>query len=235
MREARRLRAPVEPSPDNHDRWLVSYADFMTLLFAFFVVMFASSQTDVAKMRAISRSVSHAFRGHAGAPADGTGGLTKAFNALSVSLSKEIASNTISLSMEPRGLVISLRESGFFASGSEALLPAAISSMHKIADIIGRLPNAVRLEGHTDSLPISNSRFRNNWELASARGVAVLQSFQHDHEIPANRLAVVSYGDTMPKASNATEEGRAANRRVDVAILNDLAARMEAKTSPSGR
>lgn len=216
-------RKRLDPPTESHDRWLVSYADFVTLLFALFVVLFASSQTDGGSVRALSRSVNQAFQGRrvAEVPRETHDHLAEASDALFAALAREIESRQISVAMESRGLVISLRESAFFPSGGDALLPAAVPSMGKIASIIVKLPNHIRLEGHTDARPISNSRFHDNWELSAARGIAVLHSFQHRHGIPAEKMAVVAYADTMPKTSNDSEEGRATNRRVDVTILND--------------
>jgi chemotaxis protein MotB len=193
------------------------------LLFALFVVMFASSQTDVAKIRELSRSVNHAFRGGStkNNPSANRAQLQDTSDALEAALANELASGEISIRMDARGLIVSLRESAFFPSGSDILLPAAVPSMSKLAAAIRPLPNAIRLEGHTDSRPIRNSRFRSNWELSAARGIAVLYSFEEMHGIPASRMAVVAYADTAPTATNETEHGRAVNRRVDVAILND--------------
>jgi chemotaxis protein MotB len=229
-------RKQVEPVSGSHDRWLVSYADFITLLFALFVVLFASSQTDMGRTRAWSRSVSQAFDGHSAERAkhDAKTELMKTSEALVSALAEEIGSGEIRIAMEPRGLVISLQESGFFPSGGDTLLSGAVPSMEKLASIIRKLPNPIRLEGHTDARPISNSRFHNNWELSAARGIAVLQSFQQRHGIPPERLAVVAYADTKPKATNDTDEGRATNRRVDVTILNEGALKQEASIPGRG-
>jgi chemotaxis protein MotB len=226
----------MDHSSENHDRWLVSYADFVTLLFAFFVLMFASSRMDAVKVKALSQSVNNAFQGRSTGSEPGTvNNLAQASEVLTRELANEIASGKIGVAMESRGLVISLQESAFFPSASDALLPAAVPSINTIARVIGKLPNAVRLEGHTDSKPISNIRFRNNWELAAARGIAVLQSFSEQHGISAARLAVVSYADTIPKANNDLEEGRAVNRRVDVTILNEQASRRESPDRADGQ
>lgn len=123
--------------------------------------------------------------------------------------------------MDRRGLVISLRESGFFASGGDAVYPGTYSSIEKIARAIALLPSQVRLEGHTDSVPIHNSRFRNNWELSAARSIAMLELLSTRFDIPSQRLAVAGYADTAPVESNDTEPGRAHNRRVDIVILNE--------------
>ena len=252
-----------ETDHENHERWLVSYADFVTLLFAFFVVMFASSQTDKAKVKAVSDSVTEAFdggsafqkitqlvRGQSGiekktkALIDGihdipaadvrNNDLVESSKALVSALKPEIEAGKIKIALEARGLVISLQEAAFFPSGGDTLLTGALPSMEKIADVLSKLPNQIRLEGHTDSRPIRNERFRNNWELSAARGIAVLQWLETNHRFPSSRLAVVAYADTVSKANNDTEEGRALNRRVDVTVLNENAAKQEAGIVTNG-
>ncbi|SPE30380.1 OmpA/MotB domain protein [Candidatus Sulfopaludibacter sp. SbA3] len=242
---------------ENHERWLVSYADFITLLFAFFVVMFASSQTDKAKAKQVSDSVKEAMekggvaaavheilggtideRGKGNAQMKGPGGsqtnatpqqqiiaeLLPSLNYLTQALEQEIKDGKIEVHLEPRGLVVSLRQAAFFPSGEDALNPASFDSLEKIATTIRKLPNSVRLEGHTDAIPIHTARFRSNWELSAARSIAMLEMLSTRYQIPRQRMAIAGYADTVPKDSNDTEEGRAHNRRVDVVILNQQVA-----------
>ena len=184
-------RKPVRH--ENHERWLVSYADFMTLLFAFFVVMFASTQADKSKAKQVSEAVKQALehgkfsnaisvvlgRGKHEAvksmdedtphpappppppahPAD----LVKSLATLQTKLEAELKTGKVQVSLEPRGLVISLREAAFFASGDNAIAPDSIPIIAKIAAVIRGVPNPLRLEGYTDSVPIHNSRFHSNW------------------------------------------------------------------------
>jgi chemotaxis protein MotB len=244
----------------NHERWLVSYADFITLLFAFFVVMFASSQTDKAKARAISESVSQALdkggmqamvhevlggtvdeKGSGNAQMKGPGGsqpknetappppqvnaeLLPKLQYLNDALKEEIKAGKLEIKQEERGLVISLRQAAFFPSGDDTIDPQTYDSIDKIATIFRSSPNPIRLEGHTDSRPIHTDRFHSNWELSAARGIAMLDLLSSRFGIPHERLAVVGYADTVPMASNDTEEGRARNRRVDIVILNQRVA-----------
>ena len=238
---------------ENHERWLVSYADFITLLFAFFVVMFASSQTDKSKAQQVSDSVKDALekggvsaavheilggtvdeRGKGNAMMKGPGGseprrraeqqvvaeLLPSLNYLTQALEQEIKDGKIEIHLEPRGLVVSLRQATFFPSGEDTLDPATFDSIDKIAATIQSLPNSVRLEGHTDSIPIHTARFRSNWELSAARSIAMLELLSSRYNIPRERMAIAGYADTIPIDSNDTEEGRAHNRRVDVVILN---------------
>jgi chemotaxis protein MotB len=239
---------------ENHERWLVSYADFITLLFAFFVVMFASSQRDKVKSQAMSEAVKEAFeknhvrasmaailggaaddRGRGNAQMRGPGGAVRAvasppgaivelmpsLKRLNEDLSKEIAAGKIEVSLQQRGLVVSLKQAAFFPSGTDAIEPGTFDSLEKVASVIRKLPNPVRLEGHTDSVPISTSRFRSNWELSAARSIALMELFANRFGVDRVQMAISGYADTVPVAPNTTEEGRKQNRRVDILILNE--------------
>ncbi|MEP7352982.1 MAG: flagellar motor protein MotB [Acidobacteriota bacterium] len=252
------MRRRSEENSDSHDRWLISYADFITLLFAFFVVMFASSQTDRGK---VGEAVRRAFNGEArpraqtvlGGTVDdfgqgnrmlrGPGGReiyspvssadlipSQAF--LNRELAKEIADGKLTIHMEARGMVVSLSEAGYFVSGSDGLSEQGYPVLAKIAETILKTSSPVRLEGHTDAVPISTPRFRNNWELSSARGIATLNAFHNQFNVPLNRMAVTGYADTYPIDSNDTEEGRGKNRRVDIVILSQSGASAEPNAKP---
>lgn len=242
--------------PENHERWLVSYADFITLLFAFFVVMFASTQSDKNKAKAVSDAVRDALehgqfssaisavlgrgkheakvaslshqateeRGNPNAPPHPAEthppDLAKSLDTLQKGLDSELKTGKLQLRLEPRGLVISMREATFFASGDDAVAPASLPILAKIAAVVQSLPNPVRLEGHTDSQPIHTPRFRSNWELSSARSIAMLELLRDRFQIPAARMAVAGYAENVPADTNESEEGRAHNRRVDLVLLS---------------
>ena len=256
-----------KPRPhENHERWLVSYADFITLLFAFFVVMFAATQKNEAKQ--VSASVRDALehgqlsavlntalgRGkHEAAkspvipdpgpvhetppapvepdrhPAD----LTKSLAKLQESLAEELKSGKVQLRIDARGLTISLREAGFFGSGDATVQAASIPAIGKIAAVIRDLPNSVRLEGHTDAQSIHTSRFHSNWDLSTARAIAMLELLRDRFEIPTGSMAVAGYAENAPADTNETEEGRAHNRRVDVVILSAEGMKSEPIAVPS--
>jgi chemotaxis protein MotB len=239
----------------NHERWLVSYADFITLLFAFFVVMFASSQTDKGKAQQVSDSVKRALEGEkmtqvisailGGSVTDtgkgnammrGPGGvrqsaeekkdqkiaeLLPSLKVLSEELKKEIDAGRIQISMQARGLVVSFNQAALFAPGEDVISPEGYDGLEKVAAAIAKLPNPVRLEGHTDSVPISTSRFHCNWELSAARSIAILEILSKKFGVSRDRLSIAGYADTAPIASNDTEQGRARNRRADIVILNE--------------
>jgi len=250
----------------NHERWLVSYADFITLLFAFFVVMYATSQTDKGRAQQVAESVRKALEeGHiaakiaqllGGTPDDigkgnammkGPGGAVKAqkrreaeefrqqetvstaavvaellpsLEYLSRELEEEIRSGKMQVNLTPRGLVISLSQAAFFPSGEDTIEPATYPSIEKVVQAVRKIPNPVRLEGHTDNVPIRNARFKSNWALSSARAIAMLELLTTRFGIPHERCAVAGYADNVPVAVNETPEGRARNRRVDIVILN---------------
>jgi chemotaxis protein MotB len=244
-------------APENHERWLVSYADFITLLFAFFVVMFASSQTDKAKAQAVSDSVEKALDGETfntvvsvvlggaidvngtgNAQKKGPGGVKKEaktvevkrdgqiaellspLKVLSKELDSEIRAGKLEIKMTSRGLEISFTQAALFPSGEDEIAKDFYPGIQKIANAIKQVPNPVRLEGHTDSIPIHNSRFKSNWALSAARSIALMELFA-SYGLPEERMSIAGYADTAPVDTNATEEGRKKNRRVDMIILNE--------------
>jgi len=247
-------RKKKQPEHVNHERWLVSYADFITLLFAFFVVMFATSQTDKGKAQQVSDSVKRALeggkmtqvvaailggtvsdKGKGNAMMRGPGGARQAtedkkdeklaellpsLKILSEELKKEIEAGKITISMQARGLVISFNQAALFAPGEDVISHDAYGGLEKVAAAIAKMPNPVRLEGHTDSTPINTARFHSNWDLSAARSIAILELLTAKFNVPRNRLSIAGYADTAPVASNDTEEGRARNRRADIVILN---------------
>jgi chemotaxis protein MotB len=238
-----------------HDRWLVSYADFITLLFAFFVVLFAASKADQKKQILVSQSIDSAFRSFGVSPVLGSGtqgganevaGLSGGKTAAAMSavmeddllspadvaadldhvrreleqkLSGQIALHTVSIQMGPDGLVISLREAGFFSSGSASPKEESLGALRAIAASIGPTAYNVRVEGHTDNIRIHTQDFDSNWELSSARATRVARIFLELKEIAPERLSVAGYGEFHPAASNANAEGRAQNRRVDLVVF----------------
>jgi len=257
-----RRRAPAH---SNHERWLVSYADFITLLFAFFVVMFASTQNDKNKAKDVSDSVRQALehgqfsaaistvlgRGKHEAKKTPIGkdptpekenstppaadahppDLAKSLETLQKGLDGDLKNGKLQLRLDTRGLIISMREKGFFASGDSSIAADSLPIVAKIAAVVQSLPNSVRLEGHTDSRPIHNSRFHSNWELSAARSIAMLELLRDRFQIPASRMAVAGYAENSPADTNETEEGMAHNRRVDLVLLSAGGLTSEPKTS----
>ncbi|MBZ5580165.1 MAG: OmpA family protein [Acidobacteriia bacterium] len=258
------------PHHENHERWLVSYADFITLLFAFFVVMFATAQKDKSKIKDVSVAVRDAIEhgqltaaitgilNHTRTPPQGKGDtrqkapppdapgtpgqflpkldlpptpppktpaatqadLLKSLGKLEQGLDVELKTGKVMLKLDRRGLVISLREAAFFASGDDAISGSGYRIIEKIAQVVATLPNPLRLEGHTDWVPIHNSRFKSNWELSVARSIAMLELLNQRYHFPTGRMSVAGFAENAPADTNETEEGRAHNRRVDVVVLS---------------
>jgi chemotaxis protein MotB len=265
-------RKKKPPEHENHERWLVSYADFITLLFAFFVVMFASSQTDKEKVKQISDAVSEALKdgksmsmgmppklatilggtvgdtGKGNAQMKGPGGAQKAakesvedeaievtpsMKRITKDLEDEIKDGKVEVSMEPRGLVVSLKETAFFTSGEAVINVTSYPTLKKLADVLKDTNNPLHIEGHTDAQPIHTARFKSNWELSAARSIAMMEALSTRFDVDRKRIAIVGYADNMPEASNDTPEGRAKNRRVDIVILNQQVIRKaQAKKAP---
>jgi chemotaxis protein MotB len=245
----------------NSERWLVSYADLLTLLFAFFVVMFASTQTDKSRARQISQAVDKALQTSRVAPRvaailggvmddKGRGNdhlkgpathlvpksadqprtqtdLADAIKTLSLTLKTEMKQGKVNVYLETRGAVISLNTQAVFPSGDDTIDRSILPLLEKVAITLGQCTNPVRLEGHTDSVPISNERFHSNWELSAARSIAMLRILNERYGISRDRMAIVGYADTNSVGDNRTEEGRMKNRRVDLVILNDFGKQAE--------
>jgi len=232
-------------SKSSHERWLVSYADFITLLFAFFVVMFASSQVDKGKIGRVAMSIQLAFEDlgifpvpsskiaptTAEAPTDNLPAIADLLDSSSMSslaelqkelaqaLAGEIKRGEVALKTGRDGLVISLREVGFFDSGSAEVKLKSEPSVARIAKVLEASSYQVRIEGHTDNVPIHTERFASNWELSTARATEMAKLFITRYEFPPERLSAAGYAEFHPAAPNRTAEGRALNRRVDIIIV----------------
>lgn len=236
----------------HRDRWLVSYADFITLLFAFFVVLYASSRADQRKQSQIAQSIQAAFqalglfpspvpsRDHAGALADShepvapvnvilgddlsaspdvQQDLERLHARLTGLLSNQIAQHVVALRMGRDGLVISLREAGFYDSGSALPHAQSKQTLNQIAATLATTPYDIRVEGHTDNMPIHTAQFASNWELSTARATELARSFILDHGFAPGRLSAAGYAEFHPVATNDTADGRGQNRRVDIIVL----------------
>lgn len=232
----------------NHERWLVSYADFITLLFAFFVVLYSSSQIDHRKVGKLAKAIETAFQelgmfqvSARTPPIEDTYGSTPTLQSPQIAnynahpqseqirfseevrraLALPIKQGKVSVRETPEGTVISLRELGFFDSGSAFLLPGSDAILKTVAKAVAKSRYEVRVEGNTDSVPIHNEHFASNWELSNARSVAVLEALLAAG-FPPSRISASGYAEYRPLASNASEEGRAQNRRVDLVVLNGV-------------
>ena len=234
----------------SQERWLVSYADFITLLFAFFVVMYAVTRSHQVKAAQVSEAVQQGFKSMsapgqlakmaanakpaAPQPQVQTVTVTEARvtsaaaarvdleqvrKQLENALAKQIAAKAVTVQLGPDGLVISLRETGFFDSGTATPRPEAVATLKEIAAELQKTDYDVRVEGHTDNIPIHTALFDSNWDLSSARATRIARLLLDLRALPPERLSAAGYGEYHPVASNDTPEGRALNRRVDLVVF----------------
>jgi chemotaxis protein MotB len=259
----RRRKPPPQPS---HERWLVSYADFITLLFAFFTTLYAISTVDAQKLTAMVESMQSAFASQMPASADrpgpgpGAGAMPQKLNLpnqpisprpgdlqkkgetddgaaepvsvdevrarLLQQLDQQIASGLLDIEVDPRGLVVSIREAGSFPTGKAELSAVVEHVLSEIATALRGVGNFVRVEGHTDNVPIHTDRFKSNWELSTARATNVVALLLAGGLHP-RRLSAAGYAEFHPRVSNDTDGNRARNRRIDIVVLNPLTGERE--------
>ena len=236
------------------DRWLVSYSDFVTLLFALFVVLFASSYRDNQMIKKLAQAIQVGFQqmgassGGAsnsgvaypnlvpdttiGTPSDRLEKPKKDYTAattpvdvvvlrkqLEAVVGQEIRNNEMVIRITPEGFVISLERVGFFNSGQAELLPGAGEKIEKIGRILSQNGLELRVEGHSDDQPIHNAQFRSNWELSTARAMAVLLLLVDHADFDPKKISVVGHAEYRPIADNSTPDGRRINRRVDLVVV----------------
>jgi chemotaxis protein MotB len=146
---------------------------------------------------------------------------------LTSALAPEIQRHEVVLKASREGLVISLREIGFFDSGSSELRATSEAAVQRIATVLSTQTNSIRIEGHTDNVPIHNTQFASNWELSTARATEIIRLFITRYNLPATRLSAAGYAEYHPAAGNDTLEGRAQNRRVDIVVLATAPERLE--------
>jgi chemotaxis protein MotB len=261
----------------NHERWLITYADMITLLMVLFIVLYSISQVDLAKFRKLKEGVAGGYGGptelaavqggagplqgggavfNAQVTGSGTQPSAEALNGIisdmrartesarrertvlqgaqkeiQRSLDKEGLGDTVKFRLESRGLVVTIvSDRVLFEPGQADLRPEGREVVDKLAAAIGRLPNKLAVEGHTDNIPISG-RYDSNWELSTARATTVLRELIERHAISPSRLSAAGYADERPLATNDTAEGRAANRRVELVVLADVSAALNEITA----
>lgn len=249
----------------SHERWLVSYADFVTLLFAFFVVLYATSRGDNKKVVQMSAAIHGAFQelgafpvsaqpsvlhlvaapaeqvrpnlapeqsavtpansnadsnNHEGdAGGDGVD-VERLKRELEEALGDQIKRHEIEMHVTPEGLVVSLHEVGFFDSGTSELLKDGQAPLGRIAHILNAKGFQIRVEGHTDNVPIHTTHFKSNWELSTARATEVVALLVERYGFDPMQVSAAGYSQYRPIASNETEEARKINRRVDLVVVS---------------
>ncbi|MCC6163514.1 MAG: OmpA family protein [Acidobacteria bacterium] len=237
-RRSRRRRADAAHAP-NHERWLVSYADFITLLFAFFTTMYAISTVDARKLATVVDSMQTAFASRQTAGGSGSpvmppstpaapAPLVDTERQLADHLRTRLSSAAVDVAIDHRGVVVSLREAGSFSTGRADLSEQARRVLRDLVDALGTgAAMPLRVEGHTDDVPIRGGRFASNWELSTARATSVVAFLVQEAAMEPRRLSAAGYAEFHPRVQNLTDADRATNRRVDIVILNEETAATE--------
>jgi len=242
MRQRRAL--PTEPQGSSRDRWLVSYADYVTLLLAFFVTIYAVTRLDSDKLLVAQQSIYQALHAPVflggfplepgigskeapGSKGDLPGAALKTpprtqIEEVAQSVQEILQDRTdyqdIRVMITGRGLVVHLPEFLFFDSAAAEFRPEATPLLDKLAAVLAKIPNEVVIEGHSDNRPIHTPQFPSNWELSTHRATNLVRYLVEKHHLDPARFAAAGYGEYRPLASNADEAGRRLNRRVDLVI-----------------
>jgi chemotaxis protein MotB len=239
---------------------MVSYADFITVLFAFFVVLFASAYQENHSIKKVSNSIHYGFVDLESFSSKGSDSATMHSQLLSdrstpthttddakagksdetaatgidieelrrqleAAIGRELKDGQVTMSVTPEGFVISLKDLGFFDSGQAVLRPGAANKIERIAKVLAQHGFYLRVEGHSDNQPIHTAQFDSNWELSTARAMAVLTLLINQSGLDPEKISLAGYGQYRPIADNATADGRKMNRRVDLVVVGGVAPR----------
>ena len=255
------VRQPRRRDIDNNDRWLVSYADLLTLLFAFFVVMYAISSVNEGKYRVFSASLTSAFGTQVGSPeiltpANEQEVLLRSLvdrrdaklgeqqrkqqermqaiaQNLNTVMTSLVKDGQVSVTQTQRGVEVEINASALFGPGDAVLRGGSIKTLAEVAQVLKLSEQAIEVEGHSDNVPINTPRYPSNWELSSARASSVVRLFV-EHGVAAGHLTAVGSAANRPMVSNGTAEGRARNRRVTVTVLAPAAERLSGEVEERG-
>lgn len=238
-----RNKKPEDPKPGLPE-WMATYGDLVTLLMCFFVLLFAFSSIDAQKFEAVMQS----FQGSAGilsggkSLADGPlvfNGMPEAqttespkesqqLEQLKEQLESYLEQNnleaSVQLVLEARGLLLRFKDNVLFDPGKADLKPQALQILTFLADALNSAEFAdryIRVEGHTDNVPINTDRFPSNWELSAGRASSVIRYYIENQQFRPDRFTAAGYGEYYPVGDNGTAEGRALNRRVDIVVLRN--------------
>lgn len=241
-----RRRRRIASDHDNHDRWLISYADFITLLFAFFVVMYAVSAVNESKYRVLASSLGDAFGRSSVSEApvpqlptvmlppevsqrtlkqqqaiEEQAHMTEVAGNLLDVMAPLVKEGKVRVTQSRRGVSIEINANVLFEPGRAELEPQSLAVLRAVANTLKNEPFNLEITGHTDVVPISNSVFASNWELSAVRATSVVRLLA-DNGIATERLLAIGREASKPIDSNETAEGRARNRRVELMILSGL-------------
>jgi chemotaxis protein MotB len=226
-------RKKEEEEPENQERWLLTYADLITLLLGLFVILYAMSKIDTKKYAEVVAALGGVF-GSSDAAAmrlkiveidkslpDFYRERTKIENDLRAALKLDENSLPITITEDERGVTVHLQEQLLFASGSADLKASSLTMLDQLAEALRKMSNDVRVEGHTDNVPIHSQAFPSNWHLSVGRALNVGYYLIEQHGIDPEKVSVVGYAEYRPLLPNTTDESRARNRRVDIVVVTN--------------
>lgn len=222
--------------------WLDTYADTITLLMTFFVLLYSMSTVDAQKTKQISNAFNVVMKGQSGdtilqydlyngkVPLVGgessyedmsekSGGETSTYQEVKEFVNKNDLSSTVSITEDERGIILQLRDNILFETGQANLKQESVAVLDKINVLISTLPNSIIIEGHTDNVPIKTNQFDSNWELSATRATKVLRYFTEAKGQNPTRFSAIGYGETRPLVQNTSVENKAQNRRVNILIV----------------
>ena len=230
---------------ENHERWLVSYADFITLLFAFFVVMYSVSSVNEGKFRTVSDSIKAALNPIVSQPAstmrfslgDHKGSLVPEIDKKVMFMRKAervvqshkiVNPHHIQISIRDnnrpvgsRSIVVTINDAVLFESGRAELKVEALPLLEAFAEVLIEYGKGVRVEGHTDNVPVTSAQFPSNWELSAMRAATVARVLTELYRVPSDLVGATGYGQFRPAVDNLTPENRSKNRRVEMVVLEE--------------
>jgi chemotaxis protein MotB len=220
-----RVRTQKTDAHPNTDRWLLTYADLITLLLGLFVILYAMSKVDSDRYSRVVQALGGMFGKSiaitpAAVPLENT--TTDRLEIESMvrgALYEDIRSNLVSVSQDERGVVVHLAEDLLFASGSATLKRSSLSSLDLLTSVLKTVPNEIRIEGHTDDVPMASPTFPTNWHLSVARAMSTAEYFVLKQGFAPEKVTLVGYADRKPLVPNVSAENRAKNRRVDIVII----------------
>ncbi len=229
----------TEDEREDLQRWLITYADLITLLLAFFIMMYTFSKQDAQKHQEVAERLKAIFMGGSSVVKEGGATASKVVDVspgpaapagreIETELENQIAAmasafdegHKISVFRDERGIVIRIMDRAFFDEGKAELKETAKSALRKIAPILEKSNNHVNIEGHTDDVPINTAEFRSNWELSTRRATEVVRHLIEKYGFQPSRISASGYAEYRPVAANDTQQNRALNRRIEIILLN---------------
>ena len=213
------------------DRYLLTYSDLITLLLGLFIILYAMSNIDIKKYQKFANAMGSIFgsqsqliniSNHSRLLNNKMNGIVPLKQSLQRMINQNGYGKSIKLIENKRGITIRILEDILFASGEAKLTPQSKTMLAKIANILKKLPNDIRIEGHTDDVPIDTKEYPSNWHLSVARATNTAYFLMHNEGINEDKVSIVGYAANKPIANNSTPQGRSQNRRVDIVILKKL-------------